>query len=1519
MSDPTVRLILTADGGQMIGALNVGGAAVKRFGDTAERDLRRAEGAAASLGGRVKGISELLHFEFLREQGRRLGEFAQHILEVGDELNKLSQKVGVPVETLSVLRNEAKLADVDLDALKTGLVKLSKAASEAAGGSKQQVEAFRAIGVEVRNTNGQLKPTAQLFEEVSKKFAGYKDSAAKAALAQEFFSKSGADLIPLLNQLGEKGFAAAREEAEKYGQVISGDAAKASEDFNDNLTRLKSKAEGFAIAVANQVLPGLVEYENQMLANTEGNAQFGASAEQVAKALQGIGLAGTVLKNTLEGVINVASGLFDVLAAGFTATVDTVEIAATVIHERLKAALSLDPDAFRDANLKAVDSLAKVWGDYAQKVSGAWSSAKTGVGDAVDDVTAAYARFEKGSAGAAAAADKTGLSVQDTAKQFAGLEAPVIKSGDALEKAQKQIDLNHAALEKLQSLSGKAAADAGGPFAKAWEKYAATVRALADAGADAIKTGSNVEQIQLQIRDAVLLAQAALTTETAALMKQADVASVIIAKLKANTLEAGLTERERAIQQAVNDTTAAYLALDPAIRKYGESLVDQVAKVRGVAAAEFDHAKAAQEAAGAIARSQDIIRQGFYSVADVIAGALTGAYKSFKDFGKALLNTAKQVVAQLIAEFLKTRIIGPILASLFNQSGGVGGSLVSTASSALGGSGGVLGSLASNLGSLVPVLAGVGGALYGLSRGNGGLSTGAAAIGYGALGYVGGSVALGAAAGFTSGAIGATGASVAAGAGGAAAGAGAAAYAIPVVGWFIAAIAAIDMITGGKVFGTKYAPERYNQGINIGPGGGTASLTVDEKRQRALFGGTQRRTRTLAAGPEAQAAAAQLFQQVQDGADAVGDLLNTSAVIIAGSFTRVLDKKGKKVKEEFSTVFGVKYKETAEDYATRMIAEAQIATVDAFLTGLNGSASSEAHTIAQSARSTAAGLAEMAQFLVSAAADIKNGTNLLGADGTLTQIAHLTDELSRSGETLAQTYGRLTASTKLLEQAASLAGATFLQSREDFVRLAADIEGKAGGLDKAAALWQSFFQNFYSDSERAQAQLATLRPRLTADLAAQGFSSGTTATELRSAIEERLPTATADEIVALLKLAEEFAQVTQLANGLSNAMATATLNYAAFIAGIGDQTADLTRSDFQRSLIAIARQMGENVDQANALARAAGMAGAREQDLGAIHMLAARQAAIAAQQLEASARSLIDTLYGPGRNAADVLSSVATGFQNVADSAQNFRDAMLLDANLSPLNTQQQYAEAIRQLRLTGDEAIGRRATELARALDASGADYEAKFNLIASLVRPKPGSSGGTLDATSAFSSSQLSPAERFADAQTLAQQVADLAGFRGESFGDTAKLLGLDLTALASDLHLQGSAIDEYLTALQADTYGLDDLSTVIAREVDRIILAIHGGDSSTFTGGKPTREEITPPERPGLPSAPIAGTDAATTDIVESVDGVGDRLDTLIDALRRNGSDQVQVSLQNLGAAQDILRAIDLLNERLLLIGG
>lgn len=179
--------------------------------------------------------------------------FIKAQIDAQDELFKMSQKIGIATDELSKLKYAAKLADVDTAQLQTGLVKLSKGMGEAARGTGEAYNAFSAMGISVKNTDGTLKSNSQLLGEVADKFAGYEDGASKTALAVAIFGRSGADLIPLLNA-GREGLKDAGDELGRFGGVVMPEAAKQAEIFNDNITKLSTVVGGAGKAITNELL-----------------------------------------------------------------------------------------------------------------------------------------------------------------------------------------------------------------------------------------------------------------------------------------------------------------------------------------------------------------------------------------------------------------------------------------------------------------------------------------------------------------------------------------------------------------------------------------------------------------------------------------------------------------------------------------------------------------------------------------------------------------------------------------------------------------------------------------------------------------------------------------------------------------------------------------------------------------------------------------------------------------------------------------------------------------------------------------------------------------------------------------------------------------------------------------------------------------------------------------------------------------------------------------------------------------
>ncbi len=187
----------------------------------------------------------------------------KNAIDAADQLNKLSQKIGISVEALSTLRFSAQLSDVSLETLQKGIKGLSQNIAEANTGIGDGAQVFDALGISVKNADGSMKSTEAVLLQMADVFANLEDGAVKTALAVKLFGKSGMDMIPFLNQ-GAAGINQLTAEAERLGLKLTTETARSAEAFNDNLTALKASSSSLGIALARDFLPELTNITNAM-------------------------------------------------------------------------------------------------------------------------------------------------------------------------------------------------------------------------------------------------------------------------------------------------------------------------------------------------------------------------------------------------------------------------------------------------------------------------------------------------------------------------------------------------------------------------------------------------------------------------------------------------------------------------------------------------------------------------------------------------------------------------------------------------------------------------------------------------------------------------------------------------------------------------------------------------------------------------------------------------------------------------------------------------------------------------------------------------------------------------------------------------------------------------------------------------------------------------------------------------------------------------------------------------------
>jgi hypothetical protein len=264
---------------------------------------------------------------------RQLAGFVANALDAADGLYKMSQKTGVAVDQLSIFTYQAQQAEVSNDDLAKGFAKLAKSMDALASGDTKTVEAFKRIGLSANELKG--LSLDQVMLKIANAQAGFADGAGKAAIMMQVFGKSGSNLIPLMNDLANGGFENARAKLQELGLVISSDMAKASQDFNDSMTRLKMAAEGAAVQVAQGMLPGLTSsidaLTKALAAMPIGTKAFAGSFVAIGTAATAASVAVRMLYTAIAGLgpIGLAVVALSALTAGLIAWNAAEEAAQT--------------------------------------------------------------------------------------------------------------------------------------------------------------------------------------------------------------------------------------------------------------------------------------------------------------------------------------------------------------------------------------------------------------------------------------------------------------------------------------------------------------------------------------------------------------------------------------------------------------------------------------------------------------------------------------------------------------------------------------------------------------------------------------------------------------------------------------------------------------------------------------------------------------------------------------------------------------------------------------------------------------------------------------------------------------------------------------------------------------------------------------------------------------------------------------------------------------------------------------
>lgn len=361
-----------------------------------QQNLQKTGNAAQAFGGLLKGLA-------IAGAGAAFVSLIKGAIDTADSMNDASERLGITTESLSALGYAAKMSGTNMETLQTGLQQLNKSIVEAQDPSSAAANAFKYMGISVKDASGNLKSADKVFAEMADKFTKMPEGPSKTAVAMELLGKGGAALIPILNS-GKAGLEEYRAEAERLGVVISKETATQAGKFNDSLDRVGNAATGVALGIANEVLPTLNNLAVEMIKNVkegEGFKNFARGVGEVFKWLVKRGFDVVFVFNTIgKGIGALAAAVVAVLNrdfAGAKAIIsDYADETKRSYEENEKSKDSFDNLAPAvEKSAKATDNAKDALKDYANKSKDA-KNAKDAENKAFEKAYAALLKESEG-------------------------------------------------------------------------------------------------------------------------------------------------------------------------------------------------------------------------------------------------------------------------------------------------------------------------------------------------------------------------------------------------------------------------------------------------------------------------------------------------------------------------------------------------------------------------------------------------------------------------------------------------------------------------------------------------------------------------------------------------------------------------------------------------------------------------------------------------------------------------------------------------------------------------------------------------------------------------------------------------------------------------------------------------------------------------------------------------------------------------------------------------------------------
>lgn len=347
-----VQIIPTAQG--ISGAItNALGGEATAAGMTSGSNFAAAMGKGISTAGMVTAAAATAAAAAIAGVSKAVVDGAGQIAEYGDNIDKMSQKMGISAQAYQEWDAVMQHSGTSIDGMQRGMTTLSKQAEKGS-------EAFQQLGISQKDLETMSKE--DLFSAVITGLQGMEEGTERTVLAQQLLGGAAKELGALLNTSAED-TQAMKDRVHELGGVMSDEAVKAAAHYQDSLQDMTTAFEGIQRGLMSQFLPSITEVMDGLTELFSGNSD------------KGLGMIN-------QGVSDFIDNLTNILPQLITTGSEIVVSLTSAIVENLPALVDAGFEALKVLGQGIVDNLPILLEAATQIVT----NLATNIGEAAPDI-----------------------------------------------------------------------------------------------------------------------------------------------------------------------------------------------------------------------------------------------------------------------------------------------------------------------------------------------------------------------------------------------------------------------------------------------------------------------------------------------------------------------------------------------------------------------------------------------------------------------------------------------------------------------------------------------------------------------------------------------------------------------------------------------------------------------------------------------------------------------------------------------------------------------------------------------------------------------------------------------------------------------------------------------------------------------------------------------------------------------------------------------------------------------------